>query len=125
MAANIYGVSHHQGVQSSASAQQNTVRPQNAQNSSHYGYDQVTLSTSVAPAASSSKAVRTDGTASYAERSENRTRRTAAAKGQTVKAVSDEEKHRDNKEAYDLLKMAAGLKGMLADLGAALTGKEA
>ena len=125
MAANIYGLSQNQGVQSSASAQQNTVRPQNAQNTSHYGYDRVTLSASVAPAASSSRTVNANGTASYAEQSENRSRRAAPAKGQTVKAVSDEEKHRDNKDAYDLLKMAAGLKGMLAGFTAVLTGKEA
>ena len=122
MAVNMSGISQQQNIQSSVSAQQNSSRAQSAQQSSQYGFDQVTLSTSVAPAASASGTRTSNGTTPYAEQPENRSRSVKTAKNQTVKAVSDEEKHKDNREAYDLLKPAAQLKTLLEIAGKIFSG---
>ena len=122
MAVNMSGISQQQNIQSSVSAQQNSSRTQNAQ-PSQYGFDQVTLSASVVPAASASGTRTSNGTTPYAEQSENKSRSVKTANNQTVKAVSDEEKHKDNREAYDLLKPAAQLKTLLALAGKIFSGE--
>ena len=117
----IHNVSQQQNIQSSVSAQQNSSKVQSSQQPSQYGYDLVTLSTSVAPSAAASGSRNSDGTTQYAESTENGSRFVMAAKNQTVKPVNDDDKHQNNKEAYDLLKLAAGVKGMLAGLVGVIT----
>ena len=118
----IPGVSNQQAnILTSAAAQQNS-KVQNAQLPSQYGCDQVTLSTAVAQAATSSKTTSLeDGRSLSANSAENNNRDTKKVNNQVVKQVSDEDKHKDNKDAYDLLHMASGLKGMLEGLIGVIT----
>lgn len=127
MAANILGVpQQHNITQYISSAQQNTSKVMNSHQAGEYGSDSVSLSNAIVRAANASGSKNSDGTTAYAEQPENRSRSVKAAKNNTVKAISDEEKESDSNNFFKkYLPLASQLKGMLGGLIGIITKGEA